>query len=785
MTVAETRDRAGQKPVPQRSIRNIFACLVHENPECVIDLVRNLRALDPSSVILLYNGGRCPDLLDRHFPFERYGAVIHPSPRPVTWGTLHQFALDSMQYALETFEFDTLTIVDSDQLATRAGYSEYLGRYLGQFRTRPGMLGNAPAVMPSYTRAGPAATAFQEIDLWRPFLRRFPSGEQKFVHWSFWPSTVFTAEAARDLTELFKTSDELQAIMWRTRIWASEEVILPTLVALLGYDIAANPCSYDFVKYRTPYSLAELEAALAREDVFWLHPVPRHYNDRLRQHVREKLNHYEERANMKPAQERPASNGLLLTMPILATMRTIEGWLDDAEADLLIATSAKALAEVPDARTIVEIGSYCGRSTVVLGSVIRALRGTPGPRLYAIDPHDGRVGALDRGIHATAPTFEKFRRNIAAAGLAEIVQPVQQCSFQVPWTEPICYLFIDGLHDYANVARDFYHFEKWLAPGAYVAFHDYADYWPGVKTFVNELLEREEYERVHCALSMMVLRKRLDEERPVRIAPAADSAQTADGAGEAPPAVLTQAPLVSCLMPTADRRAFVPQAIEYFLRQDYPHRELIVLDDGSDPVADLIPLDSRIRYIRTEGRRTLGAKHNAGCELAAGDLIAHWDDDDWMADWRLSYQVQEVMARPAPALTGLSHIYFYDPYSERAWQYIYPPEHRPWVYGASLCYRKEFWQSHRFPDMNEGVDTVFVWGLERDLVRPLHDHRFVIAIIHPHNTSRKRTEGFGWHTCLVEDVHALIDRDRPFYQMLATGRLIRSDLSTTLESARR
>src|SRR5947209_20281692 len=114
------------------AVRNIFACLVHENQDCVIDLVRNLRALDPASVILLYNGGRSADLLDHGFPFERYGAVRHPAPRPAAWGTLHGFALDAMQYALDSFAFDTLTIVDSDQLATRRGYSEYLGRFLGQ-----------------------------------------------------------------------------------------------------------------------------------------------------------------------------------------------------------------------------------------------------------------------------------------------------------------------------------------------------------------------------------------------------------------------------------------------------------------------------------------------------------------------------------------------------------------------------------------------------------------------------------------------------------------------------
>ena len=42
--------------------------------------------------------------------------------------------------------------------------------------------------------------------------------------------------------------------------------------------------------------------------------------------------------------------------------------------------------------------------------------------------------------------------------------------------------------------------------------------------------------------------------------------------------------LVSCLMPTADRRRYVPGAIASFLAQDYEPRELIVLDDGQDSV---------------------------------------------------------------------------------------------------------------------------------------------------------------------------------------------------------
>src|SRR5262245_66654207 len=78
-------------------------------------------------------------------------------------------------------------------------------------------------------------------------------------------------------------------------------------------------------------------------------------------------------------------------------------------------------------------------------------------------------------------------------------------------------------------------------------------------------------------------------------------------------------PLVSCIMPTRQRRAFVPAAIRQFLEQDYPERELLVIDDGGDPVRDLIPADDpRVRYVFLERRRTIGAKRNLACDLARG-----------------------------------------------------------------------------------------------------------------------------------------------------------------------
>lgn len=496
-------------------LRNVFACLVHENPDCILDLVCNLRHLDPTSVVLVYNGSANQHLLDA-VPLSKYGAVAHPSPQPMAWGKLHGFAIDCMRFGREEFDFQTMTVVDSDQLAMRPGYSAWLARWLKD-KPQIGMLGNSPARQLPSTQVAPAMAAFTEMDLWRPLLRRFKDGEEKFVHWSFWPSTVFSAAAADDLVRFFDEDEQFKEIMTRSKIWATEEVILPTLTALLGYEVAPNPCSYDFVKYRVPYTPAQIKQSFERSDVFWAHPIPRRFDDLLRKQIRKQYGEYRSASSaavgitcpqalppwVQPIDATPLDPPLLLTQPILAKMRAIEGWLEDDEADLLLAATARALAEHPEAQALVEVGSYCGKATVVLASVVQALRSSA--RVHSIDMHDGRLGAAGKIVQVT-PSFRTLQRNLDAAGVSQFVDVIQSRADEVYWTGTIALLLIDGLHDYVSVSGDFRHFESALTPGSYVAFHDYAPYFPGVMRFVGELVDSGKYTCVQHVGTMVLLR---------------------------------------------------------------------------------------------------------------------------------------------------------------------------------------------------------------------------------------------------------------------------------------
>jgi glycosyltransferase involved in cell wall biosynthesis len=239
--------------------------------------------------------------------------------------------------------------------------------------------------------------------------------------------------------------------------------------------------------------------------------------------------------------------------------------------------------------------------------------------------------------------------------------------------------------------------------------------------------------------------------------------------GDAPmPCATDTLPLVSCIMPTCNRRRFVSQAIRYFLRQQYEPKELIIVDDGDEPVEDLVPADNRIRLIRLAERTRLGAKRNLACEAARGACILHWDDDDWMADWRITYQVEQLLQLRAD-ICGLRRVLFFNPVVTTAWEYVFPGTIKPWVYGASLCYTAAYWRENRFAHVDVGEDTRFIWNDPDTRIVMLDDNRWLAALIHPGNTSPKRPEEKGWHPYSFAALQDLIGEDWCFYDQLTSA----------------
>lgn len=170
---------------------------------------------------------------------------------------------------------------------------------------------------------------------------------------------------------------------------------------------------------------------------------------------------------------------------------------------------------------------------------------------------------------------------------------------------------------------------------------------------------------------------------------------------------------ISCIMPTANRRALLPLALHCFKNQTWPEhdRELVVVDDGQDCIEDLVRGIGNILYCRLKDSRSvdIGTKRNWCCQLAHGDVILHWDDDDWCAPTRITDQV-ERLEESGKQVSGYHSLFFWSVTLQKAFEYKGPPNYSC---GTALCYRKAFWQSHPFSPLLYAEDNAFVEAAQR------------------------------------------------------------------------
>ncbi|MBL0211473.1 MAG: glycosyltransferase family 2 protein [Holophagaceae bacterium] len=219
---------------------------------------------------------------------------------------------------------------------------------------------------------------------------------------------------------------------------------------------------------------------------------------------------------------------------------------------------------------------------------------------------------------------------------------------------------------------------------------------------------------------------------------------------------------VSIITPTFEREHFAEKLYGCFAAQSFPDKELLVLDDSPEPSPFFTNCgDPRVRYWHQQTRMANGQKRNILAGRATGEVIAHFDDDDYYAPPYIETMVQLLAGHDLISLSGwylysLKHRFFgyWDKANPQQEHYELSPEGLRHLmfkgvtpetvfahvlgYGFTYVYRKQAWEGVSFDDAHHGSDFRFAQALlaqGRDIATFQDQQALVLHTISTNNVS--------------------------------------------------
>ena len=201
-------------------------------------------------------------------------------------------------------------------------------------------------------------------------------------------------------------------------------------------------------------------------------------------------------------------------------------------------------------------------------------------------------------------------------------------------------------------------------------------------------------------------------------------------------------PFVSVCTPTFNRRPFVEMMIKCFDSQDYPKNKMewIIVDDGSDPIEDLVGVHPSVKYFKYDDKMTLGKKRNIMHKKSCGDIIVYMDDDDYYPPDRVSHAVERLMGNPSALCAGSSEMYIYFKDNKEKCKMVqfgpYGPDHATagtFAFKRKLLKDTQYNEEACLAEEREFLKNYTVPFVQLD---PL---KTILVFSHSHNTFDKRT----------------------------------------------
>ena len=197
-------------------------------------------------------------------------------------------------------------------------------------------------------------------------------------------------------------------------------------------------------------------------------------------------------------------------------------------------------------------------------------------------------------------------------------------------------------------------------------------------------------------------------------------------------------PFVSVCTPTFNRRPFIEMMVACFDGQDYPkdRMEWIIIDDGTDPIEDLVGGHPNVKYFRYNNKISLGKKRNIMHDKSKGDIIVYMDDDDYYPPERVSHAVNTLLANPCALCAGSSEMYIY--FNDRKRMVQFGPYGKDHATAGTFAFKRQLLKQTRYnEDACLAEEREFLKGYTIPFVQ-LDPLKTILVFSHSHNTMDKR-----------------------------------------------
>ncbi len=237
-------------------------------------------------------------------------------------------------------------------------------------------------------------------------------------------------------------------------------------------------------------------------------------------------------------------------------------------------------------------------------------------------------------------------------------------------------------------------------------------------------------------------------------------------------------PFVSVCTPTYNRRPFIPAMLKCFDHQDYPkdRMEWIIIDDGTDPVEDLVASHPNVKYYKYDTKMPLGKKRNLMHQKSKGDIIVYFDDDDFYAVERVSHAVDMLLKNPQALCAGSSEIYIYFKHIRKMYQFgPYGPNHAT---AGTFAFRREMLKDHAYEDdACLAEEKAFLKNYTVPFVQ-LDPMKVILVFSHEHNTFDKRKLLENPNPQVVRESRKTVsdfikDKDLKFFYMIKLDQVLK------------